>query len=272
MALTVTQVPDLTALSPPRAIPFETYNLPCEIRECHDNSFIVAYHWPHVTARRVWLDNMQPSQALSHITARATAVLPLFDQETKEDKGLLIVSYDENRVERTGNISWRRIDVRSPWAAVLDDNGDTALVTEYQGRRVLRIDMHSGVTTNVIGKGVLVHPLGIAVSAKTGHIVVADESKAVHVFDRNGAAIRSLGHGWLKSPYSVSVDGFGRVYVADHDAHAIVVLEEESGAFLSIIPVKYKPRGVLVTRQGEIVVSWWNGRLLLRLQGLLVIE
>jgi DNA-binding beta-propeller fold protein YncE len=202
---------------------------------------------------QVWPDGTRPSQQLPPATANATAVLAI---DGDVASGLIVVSWNEDRVERTGRTAWKRSDMKDPWAAVVA--GDAVLVTEYGAGRVARLDMDSGATRGTFGEGTLKHPRGIAVGAG-GEIVVADGgffcTKQVHVFDGQGRPLRSLGQGRLRDPWGVCVDGRGRVYVADYAARAVVVLDEASGAVLATIAVGGKAQGVAVTRRGQIVAS-----------------
>jgi YVTN family beta-propeller protein len=245
----VLQVPDLAALHPSRELAWAVFTDPRFISLARDGSLLVADDAEGAPAMRVWPDGTQPSQQLSPATANATAVLAI---DGDVAGGLIVVSYDENRVERTGRTAWKRTDMKGSFAAVVA--GDTLLVTERGVARVARLDMVSGVTRGKFGKRTLSHPTGIAVGA--GEIVVADcGTQQVHVFDGQGRALRSLGQGWLQYPLGVCVDGRGRVYVADSHARAVVVLDWASGAVLATIAVGGGARGLAVTRRGQIVAS-----------------
>ena len=150
----------------------EFEGIPTEVCELPDQSLVVADHSGGGPAWRVWPDGSQPPQQLPPATANATAVLPVGD-------GWLVVSCNQNWVERTGSVAWQRTDLSDPWAAVVV--GDTALVTEAGAGQVVRLALGSGATVGTFGKGTLQHPYGIAVGP-TGEIVVADEgTKLVHV-------------------------------------------------------------------------------------------
>ena len=255
-------MPNLDALSPPRTIPNTPFKDPREIKEAYDissPSVIVADRAEGAPAWQVWLNNSQPPQQLPPATAYATCVLPLTQSEHGGD-GFLIVSFNENQVERFGSIAWKRVDLKGPYACVVV--GDTALITTDC---VTRLDMRSGNTIDTIGKGILKGPHGIAVNGATGDIVVVDsngydgDAKVVQVFDSKGTHLRTFGKGLLLYPCGVSVDGVGRVYVADECAKAIVVFDGVSGTHLKSIAIGESPVGVCVTRQGQIVVSWGNG-------------
>ena len=125
-------MPQLSSLARPRPLaipPFRGY--PTEVCELPDQSLIVAdgYGGP---AWRVWPDGSQPPQQLPPATANATAVLPVAD-------GYLVVSCNEDRVERTGSTAWKRTDLKNPYAAVVV--GDTALVTEHSVGQVVRLEI-----------------------------------------------------------------------------------------------------------------------------------
>ena len=157
-------MPDLAALPKPRALHGPTFeNNPAEILHFPDSSLAVA-DWGGGPAWRVWVDGSQPPQQLPAATTKASAVIPLGD-------GLLIVSYRENRVERTGSIAWKRTDLKSPWSAVVV--GDTALVTEIGAGLVVQLDLRTGTTIKVFCK--VMSPVGIAVGP-TGELFVASRS------------------------------------------------------------------------------------------------
>jgi YVTN family beta-propeller protein len=251
----VWQVPDLAALTPFRELAGAVFTYPRNISLAHDGSILVADCAKGAPAMQVWPDGTRPSQQLPPATAYATAVLAI---DGDVAGGLIVVSWNENRVERTGRTAWKRTDMKSPWAAVVA--GDAVLVTESGAARVARLDMGSGATRGTFGEGTLKDPGGIAVGAG-GEIVVADWStKQVHVFDGQGRPLRSLGQGRLQNPCGVCVDGCGRVYVADYNARAVVVLDGASGAVLATIAVGGNPHDVAVTHRGQIVASVSNGK------------
>jgi YVTN family beta-propeller protein len=251
----VWQVPDLAALPPSRELAGAVFTYPYNISLARDGSVLVADLKVGVPAMQVWPDGTRPSQQLPPATARATAVLAI---DGDVAGGLIVVSCDESRVERTGRTAWKRTDMKSPWAAVVA--GDAVLVTESGAARVARLDMGSGATRGTFGEGTLRSPRGIAVGAG-GEIVVADQStQQVHVFDWQGRPLRSLGQGQLRHPWGVCVDGRGRVYVADNHARAVVVLDGASDAVLATIAVGGGAQGVAVTRRGQIVASVWSGK------------
>jgi streptogramin lyase len=249
------QVPDLAALPPSRELAGAVFKDPLNISLARDGSILVADCAAGAPAMQVWPDGTRPAQQLPPATARASAVLAI---DGDVACGLIVVSYGESRVERTGRTAWKRTDMKDPYAAVVA--GDAVLVTEYGAGRVARLDMDSGATRGTFGEGTLKHPQGIVVGAG-GEIVVADYStKQVHVFDGQGRPLRSLGQGQLWGPWGVCVDGRGRVYVADWSARAVVVLDGASGAVLATIAVRgglmmHGVRGVAVTRRGQIVAS-----------------
>jgi YVTN family beta-propeller protein len=252
----VWQVPDLAALPPSRELAEPVFTNPCNISLARDGSILVADWWAVGTpAMQVWPDGTQPSQQLPPATANATAVLAI---DGDVAGGLIVVSYNENRVERTGRTAWKRTDMKRPYAAVVA--GDVVLVTESGAARVARLDLGSGATRGTFGEGTLKSPFGIAVGAG-GEIVVADcGTKQVHVFDGQGRPLRSLGQGRLQYPRGVCVDGRGRVYVADYYACAVVVLDGASGAVLATIAVGGYAWGVAVTLGGQMVASVRNGK------------
>jgi DNA-binding beta-propeller fold protein YncE len=251
----VWQVPDLAALPPSRELAGAVFKNPYNISMARDGSILVADCAEGAPAMQVWPDGTRPSQQLPPATMNATAVLAI---DGDVAGGLIVVSWNENRVERTGRTAWKRADMKRPFAAVVV--GDAVLVTELGAARVARLDMGSGATRGTFGEGTLKNPFGIAVGAG-GEIVVADfGTKQVHVFDGQGRPLRSLGQERLQNPHGVCVDGRGRVYVADFDAHAVVVLDGASGAVLATIAVDGGAQGVAVTRRGQIVASVYNGK------------
>jgi sugar lactone lactonase YvrE len=249
------QVPDLAALPPSRKLAEPIFRNPDNISLARDGSIVVADSAEGAPAMQVWPDGTRPSQQLPPATANATAVLAI---DGDVASGLIVVSRNENRVERTGRTAWKRTDMKQPCAAVVA--GDAVLVTEFGAARVARLDMGSGATRGTFGEGTLKNPKGIAVRAG-GEIVVADcGTKQVHVFDGQGRPLRSFGQGRLQWPWGVCVDGRGRVYVADFHARPVVVLDEASGAVLATIAVGGNARGVAVTRRGQIVASVYGGK------------
>lgn len=240
---------------PSRLIAGPVFSLPSEVCELDDGSFLVADTWGGAPAWQLWPDGSRPPQQLPPATQRATAVQKLGD-------GYLVVSFHEHRVERTGSIAWKRTDLKNPWAAVVVDRGNTALVTDKGAGQVVRLALDSGQTIGVVGKGVLKGPRGIAVGPG-GNVFVADYgTKLVHVFDHHGTALRTLGAKIQATgltlglePMGVSVDPRGRVYVAHAQGKTVVVLDGVSGAKLAAIDVVGGPRGVLVTAGGALVVT-----------------
>jgi DNA-binding beta-propeller fold protein YncE len=251
----VWQVPDLAALPPSRELAGAVFKNPFFVSLARDGSILVADCAVGAPAIQVWPDVTRPSQQLPPATAYATAVLAI---DGDVASGLIVVSCNENRVERTGRTAWKRSDMKFPYAAVVA--GDAVLVTEHGAARVARLEMDSGATRGTFGEGTLKNPVGIAVGAG-GEIVVADYgTKQVHVFHGQGRLLRSLGQERLQYPWGVCVDGRGRVCVADFDARAVVVLDGASGAVLATIAVDGNSYGVVVTRRGQIVVSVWSGK------------
>jgi DNA-binding beta-propeller fold protein YncE len=254
----VSQVPSLAALTPSCKLDKAVFTSPRLISLARDGSLLVADCAVGAPAMQVWPDGTRPSQQLPPATANATAVLAI---DGDVAKGLIIVSWDDNRVERTGHTAWKRTGMKHPYAAVVA--GDAVLVTESGAAWVARLDMGSGETRGTFGEGTLKNPKGIAVRAG-GEIVVADcETKQVHVFDGQGNLLCSLGHGRLQHPLGVYVDSHGRVFIADYHAHAVFVLEGASGAVLSTIAVERYVQGVAVTCHGQIVASVSGGKSLL---------
>jgi DNA-binding beta-propeller fold protein YncE len=251
----VWQVPDLAALLPSRLLAEAVFTNPFNISLARDGSILVADRAEGAPAMQVWPDGTRSSQQLLPASAKATAVLAI---DGDVASGLIVVACGEGRVERTGCSTWKRTDMQHPYAAVVA--GDAVLVTEGGAGRVARLDMGSGATRGTFGEGTLQNPAGIAVGAG-GEIVVVDYStKQVHVFDGQGRPLRSLCQRRQWSPWGVCVDGRGRVYVADGDACAVVVLDGASGAVLATIAVRGSAQGVAVTRHGQIVTSVWKGK------------
>ena len=84
------------------------------------------------------------------------------------------------------------------------------------------------------------NPSGIACSARTGHLLVADfENHRVAVWTETGEWVRAIGEGegtgegQLKCPTSVAVDPAGLVLVGEHWNPRVSVFGEESGAFVT---------------------------------------
>jgi DNA-binding beta-propeller fold protein YncE len=249
------QAPNPRKLPPSRELAGAVFKSPCNISLARDGSVLVADEAMGAPAMQVWPDGTRPAQHLPPATAYATAVLAI---DGDVAGGLIVVSHNENRVERTGRTAWKRTDMEHPWAAAVA--GDAVLVTEAGEARVVRLDMGSGATRGTFGERTLKYAGGIAVGAG-GEIVVTDWStKQVHVFDGQGRPLRSLGQRRLQDPWGVCVDGHGRVYVADGSAGVVVVLDGASGAVLATIAVDGNAQGVAVTRRGQIVASVCGGK------------
>jgi hypothetical protein len=172
-------VPNLSSLARPRSLAVPTFKgFPTELVELPDTSLIIAdgdVGFGGGPAWQVWPDGSRAPQQLPPVTANASCVLPV------DGDGYLVVSFLQNRVERTGIRAWKRKDLVWPWAAVVD--GNTVLVTvQGGGGRVERLDLGSGATVGTGGVGTLQEPNGIAVVAATGEVVVADNGTTlVHV-------------------------------------------------------------------------------------------
>jgi DNA-binding beta-propeller fold protein YncE len=244
------QVPEGDAVPALRTLAKPLFEDPRNISVVRDGSVLVADWSVDAPAMQVWPDGTRPPQSLPAAATNATAVLAI---DSDVAGGLIVVSVNEKRVERTGQTAWKRTDLKDPWAAVVA--GDAVLVTENGAARVARLDMGSGVTRSTFGEGTLKYPYSIAVGAG-GEIAVADPgTQLVHVFDGQGRPLRSLGQGWLRGPCGVCVDSRGRVYVADGIARVVVVLDGASGEVLARIAVGGNVHGVAVTDRGQIVAS-----------------
>jgi hypothetical protein len=246
------QVPNLAALPPPRAIGEPLFKSPECISLASDGSILVGDFCYGTPAKQVWPDGSRPPQELPPATNNATTVLAI---DGDVGNGLIVVSFNEGRVERTGHTAWKRTDFLNSYAAVVV--GDVVLVSSRDMRRVTSLDIVSGATRGTFGEDVLKSPHTMAVGPG-GEIFVLDDAfgtKLVHVFDGHGRLLRTIGQGLLKLPFGMCVDNSGRVYVADHTAEAIVVLDGVSGAKVAFIIVKGAPNGVAVTHRGQIVVG-----------------
>ena len=74
----------------------------------------------------------------------------------------------------------------------------------------------------------------------------------------NFARVRTLGQAMLKYPEGLCIDAQGRVYVANHSAKTVVVLDGATGAKLAEIAINGNPRGVAVANNGAILVSHYS--------------
>lgn len=155
----------------------ERSRFPAELFELPDSSILACDR--STSACQVWLDGSQPPRALTGEKYKgATKVIPLTHDFADGD--LLVTN---SAVIRSGSTSWSRLDLTSPYAAVV--LGDTVLVSckgfrgqSRVGAMVVELAMHNGRTTGTLGNGVLLNPKGIAVGSD-GAIFVADWDKSV---------------------------------------------------------------------------------------------
>jgi DNA-binding beta-propeller fold protein YncE len=231
-----------------------SFKLPSNVTPTRDGLVLVADNADGAPAMNMRPDKQTVAQQLPLATANATAVLAI---DGDVAKGLIVVSWAEGRVERTGSTAWKRTDLRRPWAAAVAK--DTVLVTESGAGRVAVLDLASGEAGKPFSGEGLYLPRGIAVST-AGHVYVSDASTAsVHVFDDTGALLRVIGEGILRNPRGLCVAQTSRVYVADVGLKTVVLLDGETDALLSSIEVDGHPQGVCVDESGRLVVSVWNG-------------
>eukprot|EP00048_Salpingoeca_helianthica_P005039 m.83515 g.83515 ORF g.83515 m.83515 type:complete len:550 (+) comp13449_c0_seq3:846-2495(+) len=192
---------------------------------------------------------------LADESRHASTVLPLDDGDvfvvswTKSE--VYLVRRDPAKSKSTWGLSW-------PYSAVRSPDKDFVLVTENGASQVAVIDVaNSQQIVYSFGSDRLKQPWGIAITDNT--VYVADNiTKSVHVFSvgltppQSHQHLGEIGEGSLQSAWGVCVDSAGRVYVADNAANQVLVFEGNS--VIRTIRVD-RPRGVLVTSLGRVVVS-----------------
>jgi DNA-binding beta-propeller fold protein YncE len=149
--------------------------------------------------------------------------------------------------------------LQGPFAGVIF--GNELLVTEAGAARVARLNLATGASLGTFGEGTLRSPLCFAVGPSGDVAVTCETSKQVHLFDKRLQPLRSIGQGLLLNSYGVSIDGRGRVYVADGDSNIVVVFDGANGAKLATIAAQGRAQGVVVTHSGQIIVSDTGRRL-----------
>eukprot|EP00048_Salpingoeca_helianthica_P024424 m.32268 g.32268 ORF g.32268 m.32268 type:complete len:499 (-) comp9380_c0_seq1:21-1517(-) len=235
---------DLLALPAPRSVACAGMASPTEAREALDGASVYVANWDGMPALQIWLNNSQVPAPVAN-TAKANIVLPVED-------GLVLLRSDSNIVERTGPHAWKRTDINKPFSAVVA--GTSIVVSENGVNQVVRLDLRTGATLGVYGKGVLKSPCGIAVGASGEILVASSSAKSVTVLDSQGTFVRTLGLGLLQCPQGICVDTLGRLYVADWTSNSIVVLDCATGARIASIATNGKARGVSVTKEGDILI------------------
>jgi len=103
----------------------------------------------------------------------------------------------------------------------------------------------------------------VAVDSLENVHVLRGGEPPVLVFDPDGAFVRSYGQGEIFDSHGISIDGWDRVWIADRDAHQIVVFNHEGEVLLRIgerhvprwmAPFNHPTRAA-VALDGEIYVA-----------------
>jgi streptogramin lyase len=152
------------------------------------------------------------------------------------------------------------------------DTSNNLWVTDRQGDRVLKFSP-AGVCelefgTKGSGSGQLSTPQGIAVSPKSGDIIVADAANdRMEDFSPSGTFIRTLPVGLGEWPWGVVVNVEGDVFVSDFLSSINSVLEySETGEHLGTITAHGAserifefPAGMAIGPDGDLfVVNWFD--------------
>lgn len=168
----------------------------------------------------------------------------------------------------------------SPWS-------DEVFVVSMDNHRVAIFDINSGKYLRFFGRrghkaGEFLCPFGIALSQIEQTILVTDKWKhCIHVFKKDGKFQKQIGmkgrsSGHFRSPESITVDQYGRIYVCDTCNDRIQVFDKE-GAFIRAVGVGsltegdsvrqhsifHQPTGIDVTHDGQrmVVSDFGNHRI-----------
>jgi hypothetical protein len=126
------------------------------------------------------------------------------------------------------------------------DNENRLYVVDGKKKQVSVFDA-GGNFVGSFGEGILAFPTGIAFDQRNQRVLVAEHgglnlatrTKMIHVFDRQGNWLQSLGEygsktGQFTRIQGLAVDRWGRIYVADPFQGVVSVLSEE-GALLATV-------------------------------------
>ena len=153
---------------------------------------------------------------------------------------------------------------------------------------VTRLD-NKGISSGVIGKGILKRPLGLAFDTQTQQLYVADvHAHDIKVFGQEGQLLRTLGQrgdapGEFNFPTYLAL-AQGKLYITDTMNARVQVVDAQSGQSIRIISERglnmgnlVRPKGVALDTEGNIYVveSYYdyllvfsnNGELLLPIGG-----
>ena len=117
-----------------------------------------------------------------------------------------------------------------------------------------------------MGEGMLIGPMGMAVTAKDEVVVADNQNHRVQVFDSNGTFLRSFGHkgensGEFKNPTGIAIDKDRNILVSECYNHRVQILSWEGrhmGSFGSkgnLDSQLLNPWGLSLGNTGNVIVA-----------------
>ena len=124
-----------------------------------------------------------------------------------------------------------------------------------------------------MGEGMLIGPMGMAVTAKDEVVVADNQNHRVQVFDSNGTFLRSFGHqgknaGEFSCPDGIVIDKDGNIFVADRGNHRVQMFSREEtylgsfGGNGSLDNQQSSPRGLSLDSTGNVIVADTGNKLI----------
>ena len=117
-----------------------------------------------------------------------------------------------------------------------------------------------------MGEGMLIGPMGMAVTAKDEVVVADNQNHRVQVFDSNGTFLRSFGHkgensGEFKNPTGIAIDKDRNILVSECYNHRVQILSWEGkhlgsfGGKGSLDSQLLHPWGLFLDSTGNVIVA-----------------